>query len=145
MIYLLRNMGDYDAFCQTVDFLKNGGLDRLHLHVREQDFYYSSWHNEFVRYLREENVNQILMYLEYMTYDNLLSNTADLRVLRKQHADIKQELKQVRNELKQVNKELEKTEKKLDETVNSWSFKTGKVLMWLPGKIKRLFRKNDGK
>ncbi len=141
VIYLLRNMGDYDAFCQTVEFLKNGGLDRLHLHVQEADFYYSSWHNEFIRYLREEDVNQILMYLEYMTYENLLSNTADLRVVRKQYADTKQELKETKKELRAVTIELDKTAKKLDETVNSWSFKTGKILMWLPGKIKRIGKK----
>lgn len=145
VIYLLRNMGDYNAFCETVAFLKNGGLDRLHLQVKETGFYYTGWHNEFIRYMREEDVNQILMYLEYMTYENLLSNTADLRVLRKQHADMKRELnaeiKALRKELQKTKKDLEKTEKKLDETVNSWSFKTGKVLMWLPGKIKRLFKR----
>ena len=141
VIYLLRNMGDYDAFCKTVAFLKDGGLKRLHLQVKEPGFYYTAWHNEFLRYLWEEDMNQILMYLEYMTYENLLSNTADLRVVRKQLADTRRELKDTKKELRLTNKELQKTAKQLEETVNSWSFKTGKVLMWLPGKIKRLFRK----
>lgn len=133
VIYLLRNMGSYDAFCETVAFLKKEGLDRLHLKVRTKEYYYSDWHNEFIRYLREEDVNVILSYLEYMTYQQLLSNTAELRIYRRDCADQKKEIKR-------LNRELEKVSAKLEETRQSWSFRIGQGIVWLPGKLKRLFR-----
>lgn len=141
VVYLLRNMGDYNAFCETVDFLKKEGLTKLHLQVRTKEYYYSDWHNEFIRYLWEEDVNVILMYLEYMTYEQLLSNTGELRIFRKRCADQKQEIKNQKKEIKAQEKQIEKLSAKLEETVNSWSFKVGKKLMWLPGKIKRLGKK----
>ena len=131
VVYLLRNMGDYEAICETVDFLKKEGLDKLHLYVREEDYYYTDWHNDLIRLLREEEVPAILTFLQNITYEKLLLNTAKLRIFKKKCADHE--------------KQIEKLTKQLNETLDSWSFKTGKVMMWLPGKIKRLFRKKESK
>ena len=131
VVYLLRNMGDYEAICETVDFLKKEGLDKLHLYVREEGYYYTDWHNDLIRLLREAEVPAILTFLQNITYEKLLLNTAKLRIFKKQCAD--------------QEKQIEKLTKQLNETLDSWSFKTGKVMMWLPGKIKRLFRKKESK
>ena len=133
VIYLLRNMGNYEAFCETVEFLKNGGADRLHLQVRsEEGFYYNGWHNDFVRHLREDEANVLQSYLGYMTYQQLLSNNGELRICKKKLYLKNQELeREIRN--------LEKVSQHLEEVLNSWSYKIGQVIVWLPGKVKRLF------
>jgi glycosyltransferase involved in cell wall biosynthesis len=165
VVYLLRNMGDYEAFCKSVDFLKNGGLDKLHLQVRSEDYYYSAWHNECIRHLRESDVNVILAYLGYKSYQQLLSNAAEVRIRKKTCADLKGEVKALNKQMKQMNKQmnaelkrhtkeeaklnkqieklnhqLDKVSGELEETRNSWSFKIGKAIVWLPGKLKRLFK-----
>jgi glycosyltransferase involved in cell wall biosynthesis len=133
VVYLLRNMGDYDAFCESVAFLKKEGLDRLHLQVRTEEFYYSGWHNEFIRIMRECDANVILAYLEYMTYQQLVSNIAKLRISRR-------DCTQLKKEIERLNEDIDELSAKLEETRNSWSFKIGQAVVWLPGKIKRLFR-----
>lgn len=141
VIYLLRNMGNYEAMCESIDFLKNGGLERLHLQVRTQDYYYSDWHNECIQRLKEDDVDVIITYLEYMTYQQLLSNTAELRIFRKRCTDQKQELKVTNKELRAANKQIEKLTKRVEELETSWSFRIGQKIIWLPGKIKKLLKR----
>lgn len=136
VIYLLRNMSDYDAFCKSVDFLKNGGLDRMHLQVREPGYYYTDWYNDFIKHMHEDDLNGVQTYLSYMTYQQLLAHTAELRISRRCCAD-------QRKEIKRLSKENDKLSFKLEETLNSWSFKIGRVVVWLPGKIKYILRKKD--
>ncbi|MCD7884206.1 MAG: glycosyltransferase [Lachnospiraceae bacterium] len=48
------------------------------------------------------------------------------------------QLQEVSRKLEEESKKQEAMSKKLQETRSSWSFKIGKALVWIPGKIKRL-------
>lgn len=44
------------------------------------------------------------------------------------------------SKIKQLENELKQSENELKKVRNSWSFKIGHMLMWLPGKLKRIFK-----
>jgi len=44
-------------------------------------------------------------------------------------------------EIESVKNELAKTEKELANIENSWSYRIGRIITWIPRKIKDLFRK----
>lgn len=56
----------------------------------------------------------------------------------------KNECNEIRQNLKLTNDELKATKKELEKTKKSWSFRIGRVIMWLPGKIKRIFKRKRG-
>ena len=154
-VYLLRNIKEADAFAEVFDFLKNGGLERLHIQEREEQFYYTKWHCEFVKHLINDSREDFRAYLSYQTYLQLVQRSAqksvqdekirqqnmkikDLEKIKQQKEQLEQQLKEQQAEVKQLQKKLKKTETERDKIRNSWSYKVGRIIMWLPGKIKKL-------
>lgn len=68
-----------------------------------------------------------------------------IQLIRKQRQTKESELKEKNNnlqkKLEKTEQKLEKAEKKIQTIENSWSYKIGRILVWLPGKIKRIFGK----
>lgn len=62
-------------------------------------------------------------------------------VLKEKNADLKRQLTEQKKKNEALGKKLKTVEQENQKIRASWSFRIGKVLMWLPGKIKRLFRK----
>ena len=62
----------------------------------------------------------------------------DLEKIKQQKEQLEQQLKERQTEVKQLQKKLKKTETERDKIRNSWSYKVGRIIMWLPGKIKKL-------
>lgn len=167
-IFLLRNNREAEGFSQTVEFFKNEGLQALHIEERDSDFYYTKWHYEFVNHLLHDTLDDFRAYLSYQTYLQLTERSAEKTLFKEQTRQLKQEVKQLKKtdkeqqnqikelkiEISKVNESLKRKEKMLLEkekqlkqvetelknTRNSWSFKIGHMIMWLPGKIKRLFK-----
>ena len=154
-VYLLRNIKEADAFAEVFNFLKNGGLERLHIQEREEQFYYAKWHCEFVKHLVNDSREDFRAYLSYQTYLQLVQRSAqksvqdekirqqnmkikDLEKIKQQKEQLEQQLKERQTEVKQLQKKLKKTETERDKIRNSWSYKVGRIIMWLPGKIKKL-------
>ena len=92
-VYLLRNIKEADAFAEVFDFLKNGGLERLHIQEREEQFYYTKWHCEFVKHLINDSREDFRAYLSYQTYLQLVQRSAQKSVqdekIRQQNMKIK--------------------------------------------------------
>lgn len=167
-IFLLRNNKEAESFAQTVEFLKSEGLQALHIEERDSDFYYTKWHYEFVNHLLNDTLDDFRAYLSYQTYLQLTERSAEKTQFKEQTKKLKQEVKQLKkadkeqqnqikelkSEISKVNemlekkeklllekeKELKQLEKDLNKIKNSWSFKIGKIIVWLPGKLKRIFK-----
>lgn len=175
-IYLLRNIRQKDAFAEAVNYLQQGALERLHIKVREEGYYYTKWYNEFVKHLIEDTPEDLHSYLAFVTYIQLTERSAEktiqgleIKRLKTEVKSTKEELKKLKAELKKVSAEQEKTnaeqkktaealkkadaeQKKTAEALkranaeilkirNSWSYRIGKVLVWLPGKVKRFLKR----
>lgn len=192
---LLRNIKEVNAFAETVEFLKNGTLEKLHIREQEEEFYYVKWHYEFVKHLINDSIEGFGAYLRHQTYTQLTERNAEKAIqnvrikMQKQEikalsAELKQtnakrkstetelekkekelakkekelakaekNLEKAHKELEKANKELEKAEKnvqkvernlekankELDKIRNSWSYKIGRAIVWIPSKIKNIF------
>ena len=63
------------------------------------------------------------------------------KILKEKNADLKRQLTEQKKKNEALGKKLRTVEQENQKIRASWSFRIGKVLVWLPGKIKRLFRK----
>ena len=80
-------------------------------------------------------------YIEPSLMPLLNSSLAERDVLKEKNADLKRQLTEQKKKNEALGKKLRTVEQENQKIRASWSFRIGKVLVWLPGKIKRLFRK----
>ena len=66
------------------------------------------------------------MYLSFVTYIQFTEDTAAKRLAQEKN--------------KKLLKENRRLKKRIEELQDSWSFKIGKALVWLPGKGKQLLK-----
>lgn len=167
IVYLLRNIREREAFYTAVKYLKDEGLERLHIEMREEGYYYAEWHNECVEHLIQDSIEDFQCYLAFLTYIQMTERIMEKRLIslqnkkksgiikdqkktikemQKQINSLKKEKAKYQEQLSDVKRNCEKCEKELDKIRNSWSFKIGKILMWLPGKAKRIYKicRNSG-
>lgn len=183
MIYMLQNFQKWDAFRQAVEALKEYGLEKMHIQIQEDGYYYSVWNGECVRHLYQDTPEEFAVFFAYSVYvqkseayaekrgmsqdlslqkkaykDLTKQNRANEKkiardeskitrleekrdVLKEKNADLKRQLTEQKKKNEALGKKLKTVEQENQKIRASWSFRIGKVLMWLPGKIKRLFRK----
>ena len=137
MVYLLRNIRQREAFLSTVEFLQDGGLTRLHIWEREAEYYYAPWYAEFVSHILHDSPQDFQAYLAYVTYIQLTERTGEKRVKEQSLKETKQQLKSLKKEHAQLEKELASTQRHYEQLKNSWSYRIGRVLTWLPRRIMR--------
>ena len=154
MVYLLRNIRtSWPAFQAASLRLKEGGLEEMGVREQPEGYYYNPFHAEFLSHLLHDSTEEFLMSLLFATYVQLTESDnrkkiADLKnkekndELKAKNAALSAELKEIKAALKAEEKEAGRLEKELKKTRESWSFRIGHALMWLPGKIMRLFRRN---
>lgn len=63
--------------------------------------------------------------------------------LEKQSGTLQSQIKDLQKKTETLEKKLAAAEKKNAKIRASWSFRIGKILVWLPGKIKRLFKRKN--
>ena len=183
MIYMLQNFQKWDAFRQAVEALKEYGLEKMHIQIQEDGYYYSVWNGECVRHLYQDTPEEFAVFFAYSVYvqkseayaekrgmsqdlslqkkaykDLTKQNRANEKkiardeskitrleekrdVLKEKNADLKRQLTEQKKKNEALGKKLRTVEQENQKIRASWSFRIGKVLVWLPGKIKRLFRK----
>ncbi len=112
-IYILRNMREYSAFEEAVLYLKNGALDRMHIiEGRGDDFYYAEWQGEFVSHIWNDTPQELLAYLAYTSYTQLLEKAMERQLEGDKINDLKQ----------------------------SRSYRTGRAITWLLRKMRDVFK-----
>lgn len=168
IVYLLRNIKEAEAFATTVDFLKREGLEKLHVKEYEEEYFYTKWHYEFVKHLINDSLEDFRAYLSYETYIQLTERGAEKALqaakVKEKNVEIKRlqksekalqkevdsltvavdkqekEIKRLQAELKKEKMEKDKVSKELKRICCSWSFKLGRAIVWLPSKVKRIFK-----
>ena len=183
MIYMLQNFQKWDAFRQAVEALKEYGLEKMHIQIQKDGYYYNAWNGECVRHLYQDTPEEFAVFFAYSVYiqkseayaekrgmsqdlslqkkaykDLTKQNRANEKkiardeskitrleekrdVLKEKNVDLKRQLTEQKKKNEALGKKLKTVEQENQKIRASWSFRIGKVLMWLPGKIKRLFRK----
>lgn len=135
--YLLRRIKTKEALYETLEFLKDGGFEKLHIKKREEGFYNVEWHDEFANHLLEDSIEDIQMYLFNLTYDQWIALGVKRRItqekLRSKTERVKtvkskyQKLKERNEKLKQENEKLRESndvlEKELDNIKKSWLYR----------------------
>lgn len=144
-IYLLRNISQREAFLSTVAFLQNGGLARLHICERDENYYYISWYADFVSHILKDSPEDFQTYLAFMTYIQLTERTGEKKIKESNLKEARQEIRNVRQQVRNANQQIKKMtkeltvlQKKYEDLENSVSYKMGRTLTWLPRKIKDL-------
>ncbi|MCD8054015.1 MAG: glycosyltransferase [Lachnospiraceae bacterium] len=158
MIYMFEHFQSLDSFRQALSALQEYGLKKMHIFPREEG-YYSPWNEQCVCHLYEDTPEEFAVFLSYSIYaqktianarkQELKTKNAKLasenRELRRKNVKQKKRLREMKKELVEVRRELEQTqrEKKKYQTQvemikESWSYRAGKKIMWLPGKIRRI-------
>ena len=183
MIYMLQNFQKWGAFRQAVEALKEYGLEKMHIQIQKDGYYYNAWNGECVRHLYQDTPEEFAVFFAYSVYiqkseayaekrgmsqdlslqkkaykDLTKQNRANEKkiardeskitrleekrdVLKEKNVDLKRQLTEQKKKNEALGKKLKTVEQENQKIRASWSFRIGKVLMWLPGKIKRLFRK----
>ena len=111
---LLRNVKEPEPFIETVRFLRNEGLEKLHIKEREEDFYYVKWHYEFVKHLMNDSLEDFQTYLMHQTYLQLTERTAEKAIQNVRLKNQGNEIKKLKAECKKETIKNEKAEKKLE-------------------------------
>ena len=138
MVYLLRNIRQRDVFLSTVAFLQEEGLERLHIRERDSSYYYTPWYAEFVSHIRNDSPEEFESYFKFFTYIQLTERSAENRMKGQELKETKALLRETRKENARLKKELAASQKQCQQLRSSWSYRIGRVIMWLPGIVKRL-------
>jgi glycosyltransferase EpsH len=171
MIYLLRNLSNSEQLIDVVRYLQDEGLEKLHIRVQDEEYYYNKTHYMYVKHIIEDTAEEYCRFMAFATYIELTEAIGEKRLINKTKnelkADVKNknaQIKALKKQLKEANKENKLLTKKVDEIEKlkkeikdkekkaasykkendkiraSWSFRIGKLIVWLPGKIKRIFK-----
>jgi glycosyltransferase EpsH len=162
MIYLLRNLFNSEQITDVVRYLQDEGLEKLHIREQDEEYYYNKHHYMYVKHILEDSAEEYCRFMAFATYIELTETIGEKRFINRRKnkfkADVKKknaQIKALKKQLKEVNKENNLLTKKLDEITKenkvefyknendkmraSWSFRIGKMIVWLPGKVKRIF------
>lgn len=156
IIYLLRNITEYEAFEETVRTLKAGSLERMHITENNcGDFYYLNWLEGIVTHLYQDTPENFLVYLMHVNYLQLREKSAEkracvqkLKASREQverqketNYKIKKRLMKKKKELASLEKISAEYQKAINEIVSSYSYRIGRIFTWLPRKIRSFLGK----
>ena len=93
MVYMLRNLTSYDAYEKVAKYLCQEGLERLGF---KNDYITSPWQKEFFDLLKDGSIQEALMQLMHVTYEQQITGHAkDVAKQNRQAKEIK-ELKQAK-------------------------------------------------
>ncbi len=147
MIYMLSNLHTWEAFSQAVTALQTYGLQKMHIVPRDEKYYGSTWHSDVVNHLYTDSTEEFAIFLSHFRYIQLYDTKAELRDTKSHVKECNKEIKKFDKEtakLKSHNDKLENENRLLKQEVNqirnSWTFKIGKTVTWVPSHLKKLFQ-----
>lgn len=154
IFYLLHNMSNWEAFQEGFLFLQSEGLQKLSFtEDRDEDFFYTDWHLPCLQHLQHDTPQQFLTYFSYLTYNQQVNALAQKRLanlsLKEQKAKTKEyahdyklqckENRKLLKKLKQQEEENRRLSNQIDAIRNSTAYRLGRILTYIPRKIKNLF------
>ena len=102
MLYLLRNIRTKEAFCETVTFLKEYGLEKLNIVERDVNYYYNKNHGDLVQHILNDTTEEFRDYLMFATYVELTEETAKIKQKNEQIDELKKQTKELKKQVKEL-------------------------------------------
>jgi uncharacterized protein YhaN len=94
-----------------------------------------------VKHILEDSAEEFCRFLAFATYIELTEAVGEKRFINQTKNDLKADVKNKNARIKALKRQLKKAKEENDEIRASWAFRIGKLIVWLPGKIKRIFKK----
>ncbi len=162
-LYTMPYLNDY---CQYNNFFLRMKEDSFHIlemeHLSEDEIYNKQHKLQYANIQCMEPADYLYRQYQWLSGNNneLKQKLGTVRQkskeqkegllkLRSERTKLKQEIKTLKGEKKELRKQNKRLEKELNESKKecrklraSWSYRIGSVIMWLPGKLKKLFLKN---
>lgn len=123
--FILRNISDLKTFKETVNWLKKEGLEKLSLREHEEGYYYVAWRAELLHRIIVDTPEEILFYLMTVSFDEANQKNMNLNIERAKNKAAKDKL-------------IQEHKKEVKAIKESWSYRIGNKIVYLPGKIKRI-------
>lgn len=134
---LRQSQTSFEAFRCVTELLKNGALEQIGISEREPGYYYEPWKADCLHYLIHYSPEEFLSYYLFNTYSRL-ERTNGLRAAERER--LKATLKKTKSELKSVKAAQKKTSQELKQIKESRSYRIGRFITRLPGKIKHILK-----
>ncbi|SDB34507.1 glycosyltransferase family 2 protein [Eubacterium oxidoreducens] len=113
LVYFLRNITEWKAFEETVEYLQKEGCEKLGIREQDEDYYYVSWHRGFVEALLHQTPQDVLMYLAGQSYRQVKAKGGTVARNKVRDKERKETIKKLKAELNAQSKELEEIKKTL--------------------------------
>lgn len=120
LVYIFRRLSSNDAFIRELEYVR-AESKKLSLEKHDKDFYFVSWHKEFVDRLLLDDKEEFMSYFRAKIFDDFTKQECHRRVLE--------------SDLDSITKELKKKEEALNKVMNSRSYKIGQMITFVPRKI----------
>lgn len=124
-------------------------LQKCNIEERERGYYYNTDDDEYVKHLLHDEPGDLLVFMMYDLYQRNRINaakqrgfSAELRAKKEELRELKDERKALKSELKETRADLRRTQGDLEALRNSWSFRLGRALLFIPRKLRDLFRRS---
>lgn len=141
VLSLFQNVHDWTAFCTIMDYLKKEGFRKLHLEQEHpQEYYFVAWHKELAEMMLAGQPEELAVFLLNQACERSNKASGDLRLTKKKLEESRRKNKEKNDEIKRLKKEVEKLEKENTELKQSAAYKIGSGIVWLPQKVKHLFK-----
>ena len=124
-----------------MDYLKKEGFRKLHLEQEHpQEYYFVAWHKELAEMMLAGQPEELAVFLLNQACERSNKGSGDLRLTKKKLEESRRKNKEKNDEIKRLKKEVEKLEKENTELKQSAAYKIGSGIVWLPQKVKHLFK-----
>jgi len=162
LLATMRKIGNsWPAFEEAVNLLKTEGLEKLGIEEREPGYYYEEWKEECLKRLIHGTPEEFCLYFLY-TNGQLLTQIggkhraskekvkklkesvehfkSTILSLKDRNALLSEEAKKLKKEKKQLTKDITQLTKENQSLKNSWEYKIGNFILFIPKKIKKLLK-----
>ena len=106
LVYLLRNIRERHAFYETVLFLQDEGLDKLHLLGKSPEYYGSKNNAAIMSHLANDTPEDFRDFLMFATYRQLTAQAAVVNKKSQVISEMKQEISSLKKENSLLKKRL---------------------------------------
>ena len=139
LVRIGTNIGEYKVVYQM---LQEDGLEKMHILRKPEGYYFDPMRDRCVEQLYSLTAEEFALFY-------LHEQTVHLRVQSGKNRELQQGKKQLRDKLqkelerkKELQKEIEALQKKNKQLKESWEYKIGRLITFIPKKIKLLWDKH---
>ncbi|MBR4461216.1 MAG: glycosyltransferase family 2 protein [Erysipelotrichaceae bacterium] len=141
VIYLLNNAADWEAFKKGFEFLRDGNLEKMNIRYDvPEDYYYIGFHREAAERLYNDSPEQYSRWMSRLMYQREDKASARVRSMKEKEKNNKEKISRMKTEIADLKKTVSSLRQEIRDLRGSLSFKIGRLITWLPRKLKKLLK-----